>query len=609
MLTIDRGKQQILFNYLPGRTFDFGKKSVIAIVSKVRGSTFHELNNILILRKIREQAQAWNENYRPALRNDVLMDESRFVIVDPKHVSSTIFPLVFWCTGKSCKKVFDFTRLENIPNSKTCPHCNKAKLIQLRFIKVHRCGHIEPLTPPNCPNCHSNKIALDDRGSERISNFRWRCLDCGNKQSIFPGQCNKCSWPNSDPNSKRMEIEVFRSNRTFYVHSATLINIPQSDYDTFFRNVSWHLISAAKYLDLPQLNSIRINDFARGFNLAGQSNSISSDDLGNLFERLNKGEINQEQFIEETAKLKNRKTPTITDLQNDITSKSGLSESYWDEAKYNILESIVPFELGDYKDLETETASFAKAKSLGIERLSLISDFPIIISSFGFSRTDYTPNDCFLQPFPIDRENGGKFPVYVDKVNADALIFKLDPLKVISWLRKNGFDATLPNGSNVEMAAKAYFIQLFHNINVHEKLFKDNPEARMVMSLVHTFSHLTIKHAALLCGLDKTSIAEYIIPKTLTFAIYCNHRFGATIGALTSLFEQSVYEWLSQVEGERKCVYDPVCYGKGATCHSCTHLAETSCRFFNLNLGRIYLFGGHDPELNLDVKGYFDFTP
>lgn len=607
MLTIQRGKQQILFNYLPGRTFDFDKKGVTSIISSVRGSTFHELNSNLVIRKVLEQAQAWSEIYRPSLRNDILTDQSRFILIDPKHVNAEIFPLVFGCSNQRCKKIFDFSHQQRVPHSKTCSNCNQGKLSQLRFVKVHRCGHIEPLSPPQCPNCrNSNNMALEDRASERISNFRWKCLTCNSKQSIFPGNCQRCRWP--DSTQQRMDIEVFRSNKTHYVHSVSLINIPQTDYDAFFRNSLWHVISTAKFLKSPQLEDIKISDYARGVSAQNQvTNMISGDELEHLLDKLTNGEINHADFIEAAKKLKEKKTSTTTDLQNEIIANSGLDEEYWQSSKYDILDTIIPFEIGNYKQLEQGSDAMKKIASMGIEHVNLISDFPIILASYGFSRVDHIPNECYLQPFPIDRENGGKLPIYVDKVNADAIIFQLNYKKVIAWLQANNFNPILPQATSEELSAKAYFVKLFHELRVNVKLFEDNAEARMVMSLLHTLSHLSIKHAGLLCGLDKTSISEYIIPKTLTFTIYCNHRFGATIGALTSLFELSMTEWFTQIENERKCVYDPVCFDNGGNCHSCTHLAETSCRFFNLNLGRIYLFGGFDLVLNREIKGFFDF--
>jgi hypothetical protein len=96
-----------------------------------------------------------------------------------------------------------------------------------------------------------------------------------------------------------------------------------------------------------------------------------------------------------------------------------------------------------------------------------------------------------------------------------------------------------------------------------------------------------------------------VLPRALTSAIYCNHRSGAAIGAMTALYEQSLVEWLEAVSDSRRCVYDPVCKHREGSCHACTHLAEMSCSYFNLNLGRAFLFGGPDPEIgNIDV-GFF----
>lgn len=602
---IQRGKQQILFNYLPGRTFDFNK-SVFARITSIRGNTNLELNNKLVIRKIAEQTRVWSEDFRPLLRNNIIQDESHFVFIDPKHVDAEIYPLVFWCSNSKCQKVFDYSKSKSTPKTKICPRCNTGRLSQLRFIKVHKCGNIEPLTPPSCRNCGSNEIALDDRGSERFSNFRWRCLSCGQSQTVFPGRCTRCNLPHQNPSLQNMEIEVLRANRTFYAHSATLINIPQRKYSSFFNTTDWYVISTAKYLGFENLVNININDYANHLGTTGRSAfSVSDVAFGDLLDALNKGRLSIKEYSDEIKRLQNQANPSIEELKSKISEFSGIDNVLWEEAKYNIIDSIIPYELGSIKKMQ-EQDSVKKANSLGISELNLIDNFPIIIASYGYSRIEYTPDDCQLNPFPPDREQGGRYPVFVDKVQADAILFKLDPLKVISWLRINGFEIELPNGTNDECSAKGYFIRLFHNVNVHEKIFVDQPLIRLVLGLVHTYSHLAIRHAALLCGLDKTSISEYLVPKTLSFSLYCNHRFGATIGALTALFEQSINEWLDQIESERRCVYDPVCNEKGGNCHSCTHLAETSCKFFNQNLGRIYLFGGFDHELEREIVGYFD---
>jgi hypothetical protein len=600
---ISRGKQQILYNYLPGKIFDFGN-SVVAKIDQIRGEVSQILNKGLLITKVSEQAFAWREEFRPNLRNEILRDESKFVIINPRSASSNIYPLVFWCSNDSCKKVFDYTNANKVPSSKLCPTCKKGKLSQLRFIKVHICGNVEPLQPPLCSRCHSSEMALDDRKSERISNFKWRCLKCSHSQPIYRTKCRRCNLPNDSDLPDTFDIEVFRANRMYYVHTATLINIPQRKYDKFFNNPDWYVISAAKFLNHKALADCTLNEYANSIANSDQLNSnVSEAAFGDLLDKLRNGQLSVEEYANQIKRLQEQSNPSIEDLKRDIVEFSGVSEETWRKAKYNIIDGVIPFELGTVK---TDKTHYEKLTELGVQSLSLIDNFPIIVASYGYSRVEYTPNKCQLNPFPLDREQGGKYPVFVDSVQADALLIKLDSNRVIRWIERNGYPAQLPGGNDSEAVTKGYFVQLFEQVNCYEKIFNSHPEARLVFSLLHTYSHFAIKQAALLCGLDKTSISEYLVPKTLSFSLYCNHRFGATIGALTALFEQSLDEWLDLIGKEKLCVYDPVCHSHEGNCHSCTHLAETSCKFFNLNLGRIYLFGGFDKELQREIIGYFD---
>ena len=108
-----RGKQQILFNYLPGRTFDFDKNVTIARVTKIKGVVRTDLNAQLILNKISEEAQAWQPEFRPALRDEILRDPNRFVLLEPATVSAEIFPRVFWCQNQHCGRVIDAEKLRD----------------------------------------------------------------------------------------------------------------------------------------------------------------------------------------------------------------------------------------------------------------------------------------------------------------------------------------------------------------------------------------------------------------------------------------------------------------------------------------------------------------
>lgn len=607
-----RGKQQVLFNYLPGRTFDFEHIGAIARVKEIRGAPRNDLNSELLLRRIAESARAWDEAYRPGLRDDVLNDPSRFVFIDPAEVQAEIFPKVLWCQNRSCGRVTDFSRKDTMPVS--CTACNTGILVQLRFVKIHRCGALEPLLPPRCPQCGSaNHLLLDTRGSERISEFLWKCGKCKSKVTMFAGKCRECQWP-GDPKLRNMDIEVHRAGRTFYAHTAVLLNVPRRDLDRFFTAADWQMLTAAKFLDIPEVIGRSLTDLVpMSAPVQGQTPGLSGVELEDLLRRQAAGELSAEQVVQEMQKLKQEKSEqaratSAGTLSKAVVERTGVERQVWERAGHALFEVVLHKESGHTEELlETDGTVVAEcARSMGLEAVTLISEFPIITATYGYSRAEYIPQECRLNPFPPSRQEGGRLPIFVDQVQADALLLRLDEKRVLNWIKANGFAPVMPSGRDPEMSIRAFFVRLLEGISLYETVPVTAPEARLVFGLLHTLSHLSVRRAALLCGLDHTSLSEYLFPRALRFALYCNHRFGATIGALSALFEQAAEQWLQAIRDSTHCVYDPVCCETVGNCHACSHLAETSCRFFNLNLNRSFLFGGPDPVLGQVHVGFFD---
>lgn len=620
---MSRGKQQVLYNYLPGKTFDFERVATIARATSIRGVLRNDLNASILLQKVEESASSWNEFFRPALSDEILNDIERFVLLDPKGVQAELFPKVFWCQNRLCGRVFDFSQNDRLPN-KLCNACHTGNLIQLRFVKIHRCGELKPLLPPQCQRCKTaNHMALDTRGSERISNFRWICRRCGSTLPCYvsAGLCSSCGWKDPDGKQDRklqsMDIEVHRAGRTFYAHSAVMLNIPHRDLDKFLalEREEWSAVAAAKYFNFPEVVDRRLSDFTPTLSTqrGNQSPGLSGTDLDNLLERFGDNPVQLAAALTTLRQQREQElqasTPkSIADL---LEQRTGIPLPVWKRAGQEMLEAVLPTESNRTTELFQQSSRNNEqqiAQEMGIERLTLIPDYPVITATYGFSRGDYTPNQCRLNPFPPEQDYNGKFPIFVDEVQADAILFGLDPERVYRWLERNGFQAQLPAGNDPTLSLRAYFVQLFDRIRLGQTLSTDRPQARLVFGLLHSLSHLCVRQAALLCGLDRTSLSEYAFPRTLAFAIYCNHRFGATIGALTALYEQSLAEWLNAIRNTRRCVYDPVCHDHGGSCHACMYLAETSCRFFNLNLNRALLFGGPDVELGKISIGYLEPT-
>jgi len=622
--TMRRSKQQVLLRFLPGRTFDFERIATIARVQGIRGVPSTDLNLDIVVSKVSEETRGWDPVYRRTLPSNVLNDPSQFVfndpsqfvLLDPHEVRAELFPKVLWCQSRACGRVYNYESRENLP--RRCQYC-QSSLAQLRFVKVHRCGEIRPLQPPSCSRCkNAFQMALDTRGSERLSNFRWICRNrgCNYSVGVFGGQCPSCpasQWP---ADQQMMDVEVHRAGRTYYPHSTVLLNIPNRAYETFLNVPEWQYIAAAKFLGMIDRP---LSDFrppvASGAD-APSVGGLSGDEVERLLRRFDLGEISATELTQEMQRLNQQRrqeqqSTSASGVARQVVESSGIPGAIWENAGQELLEASMPLEISSTEDLDDKVGdpvyqpAIIAARRMGL-RVRQLADFPMLTATYGYSRIADRPGQCRLNPFPPEREHAGKHPIYVDQVQADALLVSLDHNRVWRWLERNSLSPVLPLGTEQDVARRAYFIQLLTSVSVRETITSDQSEARMVFGLLHTLSHLCLRQASLLCGLDSTSLSEYILPRTLTLAIYSNHRSGATIGALTALFEQTLAEWLNSIRRASRCVYDPVCYQREGNCHACTHLAETSCRFFNLNLSRAFLFGGYDKYLGQIEVGYFD---
>lgn len=614
---MSRGKQQVLLNYLPGKTFDFEKIGTIARVDRIRGVPRTDLNMRLILRAVEEQVRPWSEEHRPVFR-DLERALDRFVLVEPRGVEAAMFPLVFWCQNPRCGVIVEHR--DGVPNTEVCGTCTSGRLVQLRFVRVHRCGALEPLSSQYCRKCNARqRMALDTRGSERVSEFQWVCRSCGATATVFAGRCS-CNWPGGDPSLKNMSVEVHRAGRTFYPHYTVLLNQPGKELSTLLGVSRWQAVAAAVFFGMPESRGRRLVDFATTASTMPSTALFALSDAerarlraqGTPEEMIAQFERMQAQLHASRSEAEEAGSPQ--GLAEALIRRSGVPWDVWERAGQEMLEAVMPLQSGNVTELfaeqgdgpEDRDRARESARRLGVGSVTLATDFPITTATFGYSRADYQPDACRLNPFPAERDHGGKFPIFVDVVQADAILLRLDHDAVLRWMSANGFAPRLPRGEDPTLSAKAYFVNLLDGVSLRQTV--QAPEARLVFGLLHTLSHLAVRRASLLCGLEGTSLSEYVLPRTLTCAIYCNHRFGATIGALSALFEQSLVEWLAEIRSSRRCVYDPVCIDRGGSCHACSHLAETSCRFFNLNLGRPFLFGGRDMVLGKIRTGFIDFV-
>ena len=90
-----------------------------------------------------------------------------------------------------------------------------------------------------------------------------------------------------------------------------------------------------------------------------------------------------------------------------------------------------------------------------------------------------------------------------------------------------------------------------------------------VLGLVHSASSRAMKALGVASGLHADSLAEYIFPANAAFLIYANSRSEFVLGGLEHVFRYGLDEVLTDLDAERRCVFDPLCRQCGGWCRVC----------------------------------------
>jgi hypothetical protein len=209
---------------------------------------------------------------------------------------------------------------------------------------------------------------------------------------------------------------------------------------------------------------------------------------------------------------------------------------------------------------------------------------PFTSALIGFTRASYEPSEAKLNLFVRPDRNHG-IDVYVARSTTEGIWIQLDPTVTLAWLNSGAAGQVPPTGHFAEDMAR---LQRAYNVGARG-LFGafDDPWTQRHYGLLHTVSHLFIKGAGRVTGLEQEGISEDILPYTNSFLIYANHSGNFTLGGLQLLFEFHLATVLRGLrEDALRCVYNPVCEERNGSCHGCVQLAETSCSSFNRTLNR-----------------------
>jgi len=218
-----------------------------------------------------------------------------------------------------------------------------------------------------------------------------------------------------------------------------------------------------------------------------------------------------------------------------------------------------------------------------LNNVELLTNFPVATLAFGYTRGNMVPGQSRLVAF---RERG-VIRAHGLLTRTEALLFQLDPLSIWNYLANRGVSLEpAPNAREARLAIlRAVSIPL---------PMDNNPQAlgEMLIELLHSYAHRLIRTFAATAGIERDSLAEYLLPHHLSFIIYAAARGEFVLGGLQALFETALARVINDFEGgEFRCPLDPGCRSGGGACMACLHLGEPSCRWFNRFLDRAALFG------------------
>lgn len=262
-------------------------------------------------------------------------------------------------------------------------------------------------------------------------------------------------------------------------------------------------------------------------------------------------------------------------------------------------------------------------QDLGVADMGLIREFELCRFSFGYSRMEAGPvlrdkrnmdMPVRLNLFPPVRHNGAvKNPIYVVQQANEALYVRLDADSVLEWLAAQR--CTDMFNLESERRLGAGLLECAHPMGSFlDKLPQsDAPSTYLYLyTLLHSYSHLVIKHISEYSGLDLGSLGEYIFPADLAFVVYRN---GTTmdLGNLSAMWRNvgtSILTAMLQSKATQ-CGTGSLCTQRGGACPDCLMIPETSCVASNKLLSRSVLRGiGGRPRFDTRnaflTPGFFD---
>jgi len=261
---------------------------------------------------------------------------------------------------------------------------------------------------------------------------------------------------------------------------------------------------------------------------------------------------------------------------------------------------------------------------LGLADMGLIREFDLCRFSFGYSRMEGGPvlhdkrgmnMPVRLNMFPpVMHNSSSKNPIYVVQQGNEAIYVKLKPELVQAWLADLDCPDMFSLSGDEKIGAGILACSQQMSPFLDKLPESDTPPTYFYLyTLLHSYSHLLMKHMSEYSGLDMGSLGEYIFPADLAFVVY---RSGTTmdLGNLSAMWRNSGTAMLNAMLSLKatQCGTGSLCSHRGGACPDCIMVPETSCVASNKLLSRSVLRGtGKRPKFDTrpeGIRGFFEYT-
>jgi hypothetical protein len=600
-LTMYPSRTQALFRHLPGQTYNWqGGQGVYRGLADVDADLMDMPRTWIkrpLLRLLRPFVTAPGT---PASSVSALemIERERFDIREPRRFRGEPFPNTFLCSN--CRRFFTGSSPATLEAPCPNPAC-KGRAYRQSFVEFHRCGHLSGLNAPLCKNNCRAGMRLLNTESRSFKDWEWECVRCKTRPSL--GVYHWC------PQCKKDSVAVMRAdaNQVYYSQYIKVINPPrQGDYALLeAKNIYDAAVAQAMGAVPPGLEGLR-----RAVNEGGNEAALDK-----TRQRL----IEDFGFAADDPQIDMllKKRQGIIEQQDDWTTAVtalGLAEEPLADLGYQCVEltfARAAASLG-FTDLARDAPSIA-LRSLyvteypqimqryGLAEITLIREFPMAFVVAGYTRELRKPEEDLNKP-PVDfqffKGANARFAMYGQRTTTEALLFRLDPARVVAWLVRSGI---IPAPAPTD--PQGWIFKTFQPVPGYFEPPADRI-TQAILELVHSFAHRALKAVSIRSGLAAESLAEYLFPQNLTFLVFADTRSEFILGGLEHVYRNYLAESLRQMDADRRCVFDPPCTKQGGACAICMHLAETSCERFNRGLSRQYLFGGE--REGVQWEGYWN---